>query len=351
MSEWVAEFPRLRLDQMASAGIDLLLIDINRSHSAVSDVLSHWSPFLSKRAAILAYVSDGTGSEGGGTVSGGEGTRALLAFSLSSPLEPWAVYSTGHGAAAVTMLLRDPLLRGPQESHGAAGPEWGPNGTCQCWGCGAPVLEKRDATMLLEDPPTTGDKWDVTGVYINIDATRELRMEKKIRKLGPKATLSRFQGKDGATEEICQRIGKCTRTEDCADSSTVCCTLSHWLAIHSFFQENSMAEYFLVVEDDINFDLVPYWPGSLAQLLDHASQVHPEYQIHPGYQNRVSHPHRGHQPQNEMGLTFSLELRCLNSSKSGPNTVDDNSLTFAESAHGLFCSEQRLKADELVARP
>jgi len=238
MSEWVAEFPRLRLDQMASAGIDLLLIDINRSHSAVSDVLSHWSPFLSKRAAILAYVSDGTGSEGGGTVSGGEGTRALLAFSLSSPLEPWAVYSTGHGAAAVTMLLRDPLLRGPQESHGAAGPEWGPNGTCQCWGCGAPVLEKRDATMLLEDPPTTGDKWDVTGVYINIDATRELRMEKKIRKLGPKATLSRFQGKDGATEEICQRIGKCTRTEDCADSSTVCCTLSHWLAIHSFFQVN-----------------------------------------------------------------------------------------------------------------
>jgi len=251
---------------MASAGIDLLLIDINRSHSAVSDVLSHWSPFLSKRAAILAYVSDGTGSEGGGTVSGGEGTRALLAFSLSSPLEPWAVYSTGHGAAAVTMLLRDPLLRGPQESHGAAGPEWGPNGTCQCWGCGAPVLEKRDATMLLEDPPTTGDKWDVTGVYINIDATRELRMEKKIRKLGPKATLSRFQGKDGATEEICQRIGKCTRTEDCADSSTVCCTLSHWLAIHSFFQENSMAEYFLVVEDDINFDLVASDQPSAHQL-------------------------------------------------------------------------------------
>ena len=268
MWEWADAFPRLRLDQVQARAVEMLLIDLhNRSYSVVSDMLAYWRPFLSERAAILAH---GTGSEG---------QRALLAFARGTPLEAWAVYSAGEGKGAATLLQRDPQTK--RGSHGDEQP-------CTCWGCAAHperIAEARPArvseglardSLLWGGNPSDGDKWDVAGVYINIDASRELRMEEQIKKLSPKASLSRFQGKDGAAEEVCQRVGKNTATEVAANS--VCCTLSHWLAIHAFFQEDG-AEYLLVLEDDVSFDLVPFWPGTLSQFLDLASEVHPGWHV------------------------------------------------------------------------
>mmetsp|Transcript_16561 Transcript_16561/g.39073 ORF Transcript_16561/g.39073 Transcript_16561/m.39073 type:complete len:496 (-) Transcript_16561:16-1503(-) len=252
MWEWASEFPRLSLDHVtARAGIDMLLIDINRSYTAISESLAHWSPYLSQRAAILAYGASS------------EGDKALLEFARETPLEAWAVYSAGDAEAATTLLLRDPDT---QEFKGVGE-------ACTCWGCGTPESSSSS--------PSVGEKWDVPGVYISVDSSRTLRMEDKIRRLGPKASISRFQGKDGATEKICQRVGKCnTLLEECTDTvNTVCCTLSHWFAIHSFFKDNVDAEYFVILEDDVLFDLVPFWPGTLLQFLDLASDLHPGWQI------------------------------------------------------------------------
>ena len=46
-----------------------------------------------------------------------------------------------------------------------------------------------------------------------------------------------------------------------AHSSTICCTMSHFLALQKFVY-GSTADFFVILEGDVAFELVEYWPGA-----------------------------------------------------------------------------------------
>jgi hypothetical protein len=124
-----------------------------------------------------------------------------------------------------------------------------------------------------------GGKWNVPAVYINVDAQREDLMQRSVAALNPRAPIRRFAGKVGGKEHVCQWFAEGTFLEQDGTPETVCTTLSHWLAIRELFSKYPREDFFVVLEDDVSFDLVPFWPGTLRTLLEHASQTHPGWQI------------------------------------------------------------------------
>jgi len=183
---------------------------------------------------------------------------------LSMQVHQWIPLSSSLESDQMFILWRDRHLQG-----------WNGSKALPCWGCKSPSRQ------------TPGEKWDVPGVYINVNEKRKHVIEGRIQRLAPKATFERFQGKLASHERLCQDIGYSESNVNMSpfsdaniSPSTVCVLVSHWLAIHKFFQDkDSQSEYFLVAEDDITFDFVPYWPGPLSELLEIASASHPDWQV------------------------------------------------------------------------
>jgi len=270
------------------------LLEAFRSYDEIHTLLERWHGFLSDRATIVVRLLHGS-------CNGCEAARALYDFASQSSDEvcigrlvrdasfvsqreiifgsrvvlsgfiackhntasfchlqvhSWIPISNSDESDQMFILWRDRHLQG-----------WDASKALPCWGCKSPSSQ------------SVGGKWDVPGVYINVDEKREHIMQGRIQRFAPQATLRRFQGKLGAHERVCQDVGD---TEGYVEisPSTVCVLVSHWLAIHKFLQDNATSgDYFLIAEDDITFDFVPFWPGPLSELLDIATASHPEWQI------------------------------------------------------------------------
>jgi hypothetical protein len=62
-------------------------------------------------------------------------------------------------------------------------------------------------------------------------------------------------------------ILKSTKTSTAVDVTygRLGCTIAHALAMEAFLNDGGESPYALIIEDDIDFDLIPYWPVTLAE--------------------------------------------------------------------------------------
>ena len=308
--EWAGEVPRLPSSATLVAergGVEMLLLDVaQQSYNETLALVQHWSPLLTRRAAIHVRgchaLSPARAEPPPSPSSPPESCDALRFFAgiasraAASGEEggEWSVFSyRGEGGeeGSGALLVRDPDALAGEGARVEA----------RCWGCARAV-------------PSVGDKWDVPGVYINIDGARRERMESLIRALQPKAAITRFEGRDGSREDICLRIGTTFAQTYTVCPKTVCCLLSHWLAIHSFFQNHPEEDYFVVLEDDVSFDLVEFWPGSLSEYLKVADQLYPGWQTinlaSSNWRNATAWRHRQYFAEYEFSA-FSAEAMML----------------------------------------
>ena len=113
----------------------------------------------------------------------------------------------------------------------------------------------------------TADKEQFKGIpiyYINLDRSpiRKERIEKHLAKYGVKST--RISAIDGKNAQCGEMDGVSYHCEFLLmKQAEIACTLSHLKAIRRAYNDGH--EYALILEDDVTFELVPFWQKNALQ--------------------------------------------------------------------------------------